>query len=292
VPQPESTMAELYKFSPPLQVQRSGEVAQAGNGPTGFSVGIPRRLTQEDQDIVDEEKQRESMEALVQTWLDSLQLISVITTFFVATEASWLVITIPDPTASDDGLSTIGQLANIGILSALIVHAHAAIISFLAAFCLIRYKLTVAEKEEEEIEEKLGEEKSPIGTSLNDPEKARNSLYKDDLRTVRRPVRVNSPLSGDKAIWSTHPRLEQVGLFQGSLPTQLLARCHFLCVFLSFVGFLLAFVGAISFTWDKLPRSIGISTTIATILCLVSAILIIVYPSTERSHIFKDSKPR
>ena len=194
-------------------------------------------------------------------------------------------------------------------MSALIVHAHAggvqllsfftlqryliffaAIISFLAAFCLIRYKLTVAQKEEEEIEETL--EKLPMGTSLNDPEKAGNSLYKDDLRHVRRPVRVNSPLSGDKAIWSTNPRLEQVGFFQGSPPSELLARCHFLCVFLTFVGFLLAFVGAISFTWDKLPRSIGISTTIATILCLVAAILIIVVPSTERRlHVLK-VKPR
>ena len=168
--------------------------------------------------------------------------------------------------------------------------SFAAIISFLAAFCLIRYKLTVAQKEEEEIEEIL--EKSPTGTSLNDPEKARNSLYKDDLRTVRRPVRVNSPLSGDKAIWSTNPRLEQVGLFQGSPPTQLLARCHSLCVILSFLGFVLALVGAILFTWDTLPRSISISTTIATILCLVAAILIVVVPSTERSAVFINSKPR
>lgn len=111
-------------------------------------------MTQEDQDKADEEKQREAMHTLVQTWQESLQLISVIvstrraidcnwtapnyvykytnscptiwilqTTFFVATEASWIVITIPSP--PDKGLSTIGQLANIGILSALVAHGHA-----------------------------------------------------------------------------------------------------------------------------------------------------------------------
>ena len=169
----------------------------------------------------------------------------------------------------------------------------AAIISFLAAFCLIRYKLTVAQKEEEEVEETLVT--SPKRLSLNDPEKARNSQstpYADNLGPVRRPVRVNSPLSGGKVIWSTNPRLEQVGPFQGPPPTELLARCHSLCVFLTFLGFLLALVGSISFTWDKLPRSIGIATSLATILCFLAAILITVVPSTKPSHIFHNSKSR
>jgi hypothetical protein len=78
----------------------SGEIA--GNGPNDFSDGIPstrrkfwfdsvKRLrmftvecavTQEDQDNADEEKRRESIRTLVQTWLDSLQLISVIVSKF------------------------------------------------------------------------------------------------------------------------------------------------------------------------------------------------------------------
>lgn len=41
-------------------------------------VTVECAVTQEDQDNADEEKQRESMHTLVQTWLDSLQLISVI----------------------------------------------------------------------------------------------------------------------------------------------------------------------------------------------------------------------
>jgi hypothetical protein len=173
------------------------------------------------------------------------------------------------------------------------LNSFAAIISFLAAFCLIRHKLTVAQKEEEEVEENLVNSPKPM--SLNDPEKARNSQttpYTDNLRPVRRLVRVNSSLSGRKVIWSTNPRLEQVGPFQGPPPSELLERCHSLCVFLSFLGFLFALVGSISFTWDKLPRSIGISTSIATILCMAAAILIIIVPSTKTSHIFQDSKSR
>jgi len=277
----QSTRQGLFKFGPP--VQRSGKIA--GNGPDDFSVGklgIPStRLTQEDQDNADEEKQRESMHTLVQTWLDSLQLISVITTFFVATEASWLLLSIPD--RSDHGsLSTKGQIANIGILCALIVHSFAAVISFLAAFCLIGFKLSVAQKEKGKVQENLVGSPKPM--SLNDPEKS-GSSQADDLPRVCQPVRINSPLSGDKVIWSTNPHLVQVGFFQGPPPTELLSRCHSFCVFLSFVGFLLAFVGAISFTWDQLPRSIGISTSISTVFCVVAAMSIIFVPSTKSSHI-------
>lgn len=169
------------------------------------------------------------------------------------------------------------------------INFFAAIISFLAAFCLIRFRLTVAQKEEEEVEENLVSSPKPM--SLNDPEKAaKNYPYADDLRPVRRPVMVNS--SGDKVIWSTNPRLEQVGPFQGPAPTELLARCHSLCVFLSFLGFLLALMGSISYTWDKLPRSIAISASTAMVFCMVAVILIIVVPSTKTSHMYYNSKSR
>jgi len=258
------------------------------NSPNDFSVGnpLPRRLTQADQDNADDERQRESMRALIQTWLDSLQLISVIATFFVATEVSWLLITIPNP---GDDLSTIGQVANVGIIGALIAHGYTAIISFLAAFYLIRHKLTVAQKEEEKCEEHLADSPKP----MHEVEKARGSRtasgpssYADDLqRPVRRLVS-----SGDPIIWSTDPHLVHVGPFQGRPPTQLLARCHSLCVFLAFLGFLLALMGVISFSWDRLPRSISISISITTIFCFAAAILILIVPSTKSSHMFHESR--
>ena len=135
----------------------------------------------------------------------------------------------------------------------------------------------------------------PMSFKLNDPEKARGfrtTPCADDLRPTRRPVGVSSSLSGDKVIWSTNPHLVQVGPFQRAPPTELLARCHSLCVSLSFLGFLLVLVGAISFTWDQLPRSISIATIVSTILCLVAAILTIIVPSTKTSHILYNHKSR
>ena len=113
----------------------------------------------------------------------------------------------------------------------------AAVISFLAVFCCIRYKLTAAQK---------GEKIWPKRMSLIDLEGARDSF----------------PF------------------------TNLLARCHSLCVFLTFLGFLSGVVGSISYIWDKLPRSVGISTSITAILLLVAPIFIIIVPSTKTSHIY------
>lgn len=176
----------------------------------------------------------------------------------------------------------------------LFLFSSAAIISFLAAFFLVRYRLTVAEKEEAEAEKNLVD--SPKSMSLNHLEKSRAwTSHTDDIHTdsrVGRRVRVSSALSGDQIIWSTDPHLVQVGPFQRQPPTELVARCYSLCLFLSFVGFILALIGAISFAWDRLPWSISIFISILTVLCLVAAILILVFPSTKTSHIYYHPKSR
>jgi hypothetical protein len=51
-------------------------------------VTVECAVTQEGQDNADEEKHRESILALVQTWLDALQLISVIVNKFSIIQVS------------------------------------------------------------------------------------------------------------------------------------------------------------------------------------------------------------
>ncbi|THH21062.1 hypothetical protein EUX98_g8456, partial [Antrodiella citrinella] len=100
--------------------------------------------------VVDKSRKK-AMKDLVQSWMDRLQLISVITTFFAATEAQLLGITVP----SDDGtpLRPVEQAANAGLAGALVIHVFAAILSFFAAFFLIRYRLREAKREESKVEE-------------------------------------------------------------------------------------------------------------------------------------------
>jgi len=256
----------------------SGKISKAGNAPRNNSAVVDpsKKLTQEDQDKVDEDDEREAMQNLVQTWLERLQLISVITTFFASTESGLLGISLPSP---GDVLSRAGQVTNICFMCALLVHAHASVISFLGAFFLIRYKLDVAERNEEEIEHEMVE--SPTSMSA-DPEKRGSPSLRTSTNKARGRVRVKSDSS--QIIWSTNPRLVQVGPFQRKPPTQLLSRCHSLCVFLTFLGFFLAIMGLIAFAWDQLPLSIGIAASVAMGFCLIAGALIVVYPFTNSSH--------
>lgn len=165
----------------------------------------------------------------------------------------------------------------------------AAVISFLGAFFLIRYKLAVAEIEEDEAVKDVVDSPKPIS---GDPENSSSSLYASGLRNhIRGRVRVVSEFA-ENPIWSTNPHLVQVGPFNRGPPTVLLARCHSLSVFLAFLGFLLAIMGLVSFAWDRLPLSIGISATVSMSFCFIAGALILFVPSTKTSHIFYDRKSR
>ena len=163
--------------------------------------------------------------------------------------------------------------------------SFSAVISFLGAFFLIRYKLDVAERDEEEVEKEMVD--SPISIS-NDPEKRASSTSQaGGLRTTNTPrgrVRVQTDSPDNPVIWSTNPRLVQVGPFKTKAPTLLLSRCHSLCVFLTFLGFLLAIMGLMSFAWDRLPLSIGIGASVALGVCVTAGTSILVLPFSKTWH--------
>ncbi|KAI5890211.1 uncharacterized protein SCHCODRAFT_02631151 [Schizophyllum commune H4-8] len=128
-----------------------GTIADEGNGAARLDLNRvqQRRQTQEEQDQEDDRERKKAMKELVQSWMDRLQLISVITTFFASTEAGLLQVVAPsDP--SD--MSATESAANAGVLGALVLHTNAAILSFLASFLLVRYKVEEAKKEEMKIE--------------------------------------------------------------------------------------------------------------------------------------------
>ncbi|KAI0775652.1 hypothetical protein BD413DRAFT_281108 [Trametes elegans] len=221
----------------------------------------PRKWTQEDQDQSDEKARKKAMNELVQSWMDRLQLISVITTFFAAMEAQLLGSTMPDDPANDP---PIDQLANAALTGALVVHVFAAIMSFLAAFFLIRYKLIAAKREERKVESGFAD--AAASSSANGGGSGNGSGHSSD----RSPV------------FSSDPHLEQVGPFRrGQPPTHLLDHCHSLCMWLSVVGFFLALLGVLCFAWARLARSAGIFASICVGVCLVSGVGAIFWPASS-----------
>lgn len=119
--------------------------------PTGPAMGIfspQRRRTQKQQNRLDDRAYENAMENLVTSWQERLQLISVITTFFASMEAAMLVVTDPSKEMEKGEVSYTLKATNAGLLGALVMHVYAAVLSFLAAFLLIRYKLKEASKNE------------------------------------------------------------------------------------------------------------------------------------------------
>ncbi|KAF8918224.1 hypothetical protein CPB85DRAFT_1549599 [Mucidula mucida] len=221
---------------------------------TGRYVESPvasKKHTQEEQDAEDDEARRKAMKDLVQSWMDRLQLISVITTFFASVEAGMLQITTP---SSPDESSAWQSACNACILGALVMHINASFVSFLSAFFLIRFKLSEAKQEElkaEGIEPAPSVHTKPGSVILNMAAHHITGSPKDPRPGPSRWQR----------IWSANPHLVQVGPFQRTPPVHLLSRMHSLCIASATVGFALMMGGIICFTWAMQPRSVSIFTS-------------------------------
>ncbi|KAF8891826.1 hypothetical protein BD779DRAFT_1513371 [Infundibulicybe gibba] len=196
---------------------------------------------QEDQDREDEEKLRKAMKDLTQSWMDRLQLISLITTFFASTEAGLLQVAPPDSTVLQ---SKIEEVTNAAIMGALIFHVNAAILAFLAAFFLVTYKVHIA----------TGEERQAV--------KDVNPSFNEVPRRV-----INR--TSENTIWSANPHLVQTGPFRGEPPFHLLRKCYVISVLLSALGFILASAGIVCLVWSRYPTSVSIFTSCCMGVCLV-----------------------
>ena len=176
------------------------------------------------------------------------------TTFFAAIEAQLLGITTPDSRDSD---SPLDQVANAALAGALVVHVFAAIMSFFAAFFLIRYKLSMAKREERKAVGHV-HPRPPPPTQLgpNTAPQAQPLGPNESVQTMRSAETTSS-------VWSSNPHLEQVGPFRrGRPPTHLLDHCHSLCMWLSAIGFVFALVGVMCFAWARLAGSAGVFASV------------------------------
>lgn len=140
-----------------------------------------------------------------------------------------------------------------------------AILSFTAAFFLVRFRLHEASRQEHKIEHQLENGSAPRPSTDS------------KAHTASPPSPPSPPLQ--PAIFSADPRLEQVGPFRrGQPPTHLLENCHTLCMVLAVVGFVLALAGALCYVWAMLPLSSSILASAFLGLCLTAAVGAIFLP--------------
>ncbi|KAI0090709.1 hypothetical protein BDY19DRAFT_936879 [Irpex rosettiformis] len=266
------TFANGYQFSPPT----SAQTAPAG----------ARRWTQADQTRFDSEKKKKAVKELVTSWQDRLQLISIITTFFAGMEAQLLGVVTPDP-GEARSVQKIAQASVIGLSSALVVHTFAAILSFIAAFFLVRFRVKEAQHEEVKAElgvvsrqptsqHGTGAVNSGVATPENNGGKEdsinnKNCGQNSNGNAVKDQAQISAAeyILNDLPIFSSDPHLEQVGPFhKHEPPIVLLDHCHLLCMMLSGLGFILAMLGIMCYVWARLPLSSRIVTSVFAGFCI------------------------
>ncbi|TFK50986.1 hypothetical protein OE88DRAFT_1660161 [Heliocybe sulcata] len=224
-----------------------------------------RQRTQEDQDKADGEARKKAVKDLVQSWMDRLQLISVITTFFASVESQLVGNTIPS-NGSGPASRTL-QAANSGLMGALVMHSFAAILSFLGAFILVRYKVKEAKKEEIKAE---GGQPTTVTSSPVDLEKAAQSASQPQMPPSNHTQTPGAP-SEMPDIFCRDPRLVQVGPFSRQPPIKILERVHSLCLWTSAVGFVLALMGILCFSWSVMPRSVSVVSSACLAVCVLGS---------------------
>jgi hypothetical protein len=142
-----------------------------------------------------------------------------------------------------------------------------AILSFLAAFFLVRFRLREASRQEHKAEQ----------SDKNGKDRKDGKASDDDHKESKTPPAGGNP----SPIFSSNPQLEQVGPFRrGQPPTNLLEACHTLCMLLSVLGFIMAMVGVLCYTWAMLPRSSGILSSACIGFCVIAAVAAIFMPQS------------
>ncbi|KAG2369210.1 hypothetical protein BDR07DRAFT_1389011, partial [Suillus spraguei] len=184
------------------------------------------------------------------------------------------VNTVPNAVNASPGLI---KAANAGFLGALIMHVYAAVLSFLAAFLLIRYKLKEASDEEFFAESRAkGFHITSLvdgATHVKDTERdaqnndAQNwpqtdtSNNTDTKHDHPAPLRMGStPV--EPPIFVRDPHLEQVSFWSITISSHLLGRVHALCILFAGIGFTLAIMGIITYAWALQPKEVSIFVSV------------------------------
>lgn len=156
------------------------------------------------------------------------------------------------------------------------MYDSSAILSFLASFVLVRYKLDEAKKEEAKVEGHAPSSSLPLPhrqqsqRSQTQPDAEKSATHGHSNSFQRSPSTYSAPVK------SCNPRLEQVYGFTKHPPTDLMRRCHGLCIALATVGFVLALMGTVCYAWAVQPVGVAVFSSAVMGVCLLSAAMVLI----------------
>ncbi|PIL33524.1 hypothetical protein GSI_04147 [Ganoderma sinense ZZ0214-1] len=225
---------------------------------------------------------KQALLAVVQVWLDRLQAMAVITSFFVSIDS--MVYAFPSRNPDLTAWSSLDLLISASLGGAIILHVCASILAYISSFVLIRYQLSDAQKTEQSTERPsgsaLGAGKAHARVQSLSIESALSEAYVD-LRALVSvyKVRYISVLtcgmvprqSASEKRDAERPASgsdDPVAKLKGMVTT--LSRCHTLVTVMTQLGFVLALLGIIAYFWTELPQALAIFASVLLGACLLA----------------------
>ncbi|OSD00278.1 hypothetical protein PYCCODRAFT_1414675 [Trametes coccinea BRFM310] len=249
-----------------------------------------------------EDAMKQALCSVVQVWLDRLQSMAVVTTFFVSIDSLLFSLTASTRSADLKAWSMRDQVINASLGGAIIFHAFAAIVAYIGSYVLIRFRLNNAEKVEERTEGqyttaparpsaekrrmKSSHRQSISAASTAAPMSPTDTIRDfplevfTDLRSlvdVHRvdPLRFLPCCTRRRAKRKTDPEASVKDAAIAGLENivGVLSRAHNVSAAMASLGFILALLGILTYSWTAVPTSLSIFASVCMGVCLLAALV-------------------
>ncbi|KAI0333043.1 hypothetical protein GY45DRAFT_1320341 [Cubamyces sp. BRFM 1775] len=253
-----------------------------------------------------EDAMKQALLAVVHVWLDRLQSMAVITTFFVSVDSLLFSLTSATRNTDLSAWSSRDKVINASLGGSIIFHVCASIVAYIGSFVLIRYRLNSAEQSEQSTagrwstssagdtytQKRPMHSTSPHRSAAKEGSTATATSPMDTMRDFS-PMEVFTDLRSLVAIdranpfWflpcATYKRAKQKQDPEASLKdaavasleniVDVLARAHTVCAMMGSLGFLLALLGILTYSWTAVPTSLGIFASACMGVCGLAALV-------------------
>ncbi|OSD00273.1 hypothetical protein PYCCODRAFT_1437626 [Trametes coccinea BRFM310] len=235
---------------------------------------------------------KQALLAVVQVWLDRLQAMAVVTTFFVSIDSMLYGYATASLPADSSMLSNADVLKSATLGGSIILHVCASVLAYLASFVLIRYRLDDAEDQVKhpqadrpaDVQRRAASMRARAASTADSPKTASSDFalpvqaLSQDLRSLIsvyqvRPLWFMSrpPRSSKTSPEAPPPTGDDCALRILRSMIHTLTKCHTVVAIMSNVGFLLALIGTITYFWTSLPLALGTFASVCLGASLVAS---------------------
>ncbi|KAI0753137.1 hypothetical protein C8Q80DRAFT_495671 [Daedaleopsis nitida] len=241
-----------------------------------------------------EDATKQALLAVVQVWLDRLQSMAVVTTFFLSIDG--MLYSFPARSSDSSLWSASDTLIIASLGGAIIFHVCASILAYCGAFVFIRYRLNDAEKQEEATVQPAVTSSTSSGTDHKQlraqplsPSMAPSAQYPqgyvhgtswENYRDLRSLVSVHQihPFGwvhhGSRRVSCASKEdpeasVPEDAVVQLQIIVRMLTRVHTVTAIMAVLGFILALLGTLAYFWTGLPRALGIFASACLGVCLL-----------------------